>query len=94
MAMTERGQEVTSAGRRAAVERLLSSRDLVGPRCWGMAMLYYRAGLTQEDIGTIFGLTRQAVSSQLARALRLVESVTSSNVAAPRTTAPRRPPQR
>ena len=90
MAMTEGGLAVSLVRRNEAVERLLSSRDLVGARCWGMAMLYYRAGLTQEEIGTVFGLSRQAVSGQLARALKLIERITSSSAGELRKAAPRR----
>lgn len=54
-------------------DKLLASRELIGTKSWAMALLYYRAGLSQEEIGEIFGLTRQAVSSHLTRAVRVVE---------------------
>lgn len=43
----------------ADIERPLALRDF---RSWGMKLLYFRAGLSLEDIGKIFRIRRQAVS--------------------------------
>ena len=71
--MTREGFAAESPEQDESVERLLASRTLLGPRVWGMAVLYYRAGLTQQEIGQIFGMSRQAVTNKLRRAMRLVE---------------------
>ena len=70
--ITERGLPVESSGRMQMIDFLLSSRKLIGDRRWGMVQLYYRAGLSHQEISDIFGLSRQAVTGQLRRALRLV----------------------
>jgi len=51
---------------------VLAHRMLIGYRRWGMVQLYYRAGLTQQEIGDIFGITRQTVSYELAEAFEEV----------------------
>ena len=69
---TKDGQPVHMTARMQVVDLLLSSRDLVGPRRWGMIQLYYRAGLTQQEIADIFGTSRQAVTTQMRHAVKLV----------------------
>jgi hypothetical protein len=49
----------------------LKLRQTVGWRRWGMLVLYYRAGLSQGDIGRIFGIRRQMVSYEMRRAFEL-----------------------
>lgn len=57
--------------RRELVDCLLSHRWLIGHRRWGMAQLYYRAGLSQREIADIFGINRQMVAYELRRAFSL-----------------------
>lgn len=71
--IAERSSTELSPARKEAVDRLLGSRQLIGNRGWGMAQLYYRAGLSQQEIAEVFGLSRQAVTRQLERAVRMVE---------------------
>ncbi len=70
--ITKTGSPIELSARMQVVDLLLSSRKLIGARRWGMVQLYYRAGLSHQNIGDIFGLTRQAVTSQLRRAFKLV----------------------
>ena len=70
--VTKDGQPVRMSERMQTVDLLLSSRRLIGDRRWGMVQLYYRAGLSHQEIGDVFGLTRQAVTGQLRRAFKLV----------------------
>jgi hypothetical protein len=65
--------EMAESPSEGLVERLLASRRLVGTRRWAMAMLHYRIGLKHEEIGKLFGLSRQSVCNRLNRALRKVE---------------------
>ena len=53
-------------------EAMLANRELIGSRRWGMAALYYRAGLSQQEIAEVFGMSRQGVAGQLTRAMKLV----------------------
>ena len=69
---TESGQRFSQGAHMRVVDLLCSSRTLLGPRCWGMVHLYYRAGLSHQEIADIFGLSRQAVTGQLRRAFRLL----------------------
>jgi len=41
------------------IERPIALREF---RSWGMKLLYYRVGLSLNDIGKIFGIGHQAVS--------------------------------
>jgi len=56
----------------AVGEAMLANKELIGARRWGMAALYYRAGLSQQEIADVFGMSRQGVAGQLTRAMRLV----------------------
>jgi hypothetical protein len=57
--------------RTAVVDELLQLEGFVGSQRWGMAMLYYRAGLSQDEIGRIFGVQRQVVNYRIRRALEI-----------------------
>ena len=58
--------------RQERIDTLLAHRMVIGYRRWAMAQLYYRAGLTQQEIGDIFGITRQNVSYELSASFREV----------------------
>ena len=64
--------------RQERIDTLLAHRMVIGYRRWAMAQLYYRAGLTQEEIGDIFGITRQNVSYELSASFREVAEHLSS----------------
>ncbi len=51
------------------VERLAG---VIGWQRWGMAILYFRAGLTEEEIGRIFAVRRQTVHYQIRKALQTI----------------------
>lgn len=70
--LIETGQRYTETVETRIIDELLRSRRLLGPRCWGMVHLYYRAGLSHQEIADVFGLTRQAVTGQLNRAFKLL----------------------
>lgn len=44
----------------------------IGWRRWGMLVLYYRAGLSQNQIARVFGVRRQMISFELRRAFEVV----------------------
>ena len=54
------------------VDRVLAYRRLIGWRRWGMLQLYYRAGLSQQEIAGIFHVNRQMVTYEMKRAFDLV----------------------
>jgi predicted DNA-binding protein YlxM (UPF0122 family) len=66
------GAQLDDARREALVERILRHRRLIGWRRWGMMVLYYRSGLSQNEIAGVFGTNRQTVSYELKRALKMV----------------------
>ena len=69
---TESGERFCRGAHMRIIDLLVSSRSLLGPRCWGMVHLYYRAGLSHQEIADVFGLSRQAVTRQLHRAFKLL----------------------
>ncbi len=78
------------AARKAAVDALLRLGRLIGWQRWGMVVLYYRAGLSQEEIGRVFGVGRQVVSYQLRRAFEILEEHANLDKLRARRTPPKR----
>ena len=72
MVLKEQDDEWESSVDADEGEALIANRELIGPRRWGIAHLYYRAGLTQQDIADVFGLSRQCVAKQLRQARRML----------------------
>jgi predicted DNA-binding protein YlxM (UPF0122 family) len=54
------------------IDRVLCYRQLIGWRRWGMLQLYYRAGLSQQEIAEIFNVNRQMVTYEMKRAFDMV----------------------
>lgn len=50
---------------------LLRLGRIIGWQRWGMIVLYYRAGLSQADIGRILGVRRQMVAYEMRRGFEL-----------------------
>jgi predicted DNA-binding protein YlxM (UPF0122 family) len=65
------GAKVDLSTKQRLVDCLLGHQQLIGYRRWGMALLYYRAGLSQQEIAEIFGVNRQMVTYELKQAFRL-----------------------
>jgi len=65
------GAKVDLNQKQRLVDCLLGHQRQIGYRRWGMALLYYRAGLSQQEIGEIFGINRQMVTYELKQAFRL-----------------------
>jgi|GEM_PF-6542506 predicted DNA-binding protein YlxM (UPF0122 family) len=65
------GAKVDLSAKQRLVDCLLGHQHLIGYRRWGMAQLYYRAGLSQQEIAEIFGINRQMVTYELKQAFRL-----------------------
>jgi hypothetical protein len=55
-----------------SVDEVLRLGRAIGWRRLGMVMLYYRAGMKQEEIARVFGVDRQTVAYQLRRAFEIV----------------------
>jgi len=66
------GAKVDLSTRQRLADRVLSHRKLIGNRRWGMVQLYYRAGLSQAEIGQIFGICRQMVNYEMRESFRIV----------------------
>ena len=73
MELVREGSSAESPVHKEVVDRLLGSRHVIGTRAWGIAQLYFRAGLSHKEIAEVFGLTRQGVSMKLQRAVELME---------------------
>jgi DNA-directed RNA polymerase specialized sigma24 family protein len=54
--------------RLALIDQILRSRDKYTGHEWGMVHLYYKCGLSQDDIAWVFGCCQQTVSRSLMRA--------------------------
>ena len=65
------GLKVDLSPKQRVVDYLLAHRRVIGQRRWGMIQLYYRAGLSQPEIGAIFGINRQMVTYEIKQAFRL-----------------------
>lgn len=66
------GVRVDLGPKQRLIDCILGYRRLIGHRRWGMVQLYYRAGLSQQEIADIFGINRQMVTYELQQAFRLV----------------------
>lgn len=53
------------------LDEVLRLGSRVGWQRLGMVALYYRAGMSQEDIARVFNVRRQVVSYQLRRAFEM-----------------------
>jgi hypothetical protein len=72
---TRVGRKTDKRRRKAVLDEVLRLGRAIGWRRWGMVMLYYRAGLTQGEIGLIFGLRRQSVAYELRRAFEIAAEI-------------------
>jgi DNA-directed RNA polymerase specialized sigma24 family protein len=55
---------------RAAIDRILDSREKYTPLEWGVALFYYKCGLSQREIARIFVCSQGSVASYLRRIRR------------------------
>ena len=76
------------------VDDLLRLGRIIGWRRWGMIVLYYRAGISQTEIGRIFGLRRQVVGYQMRRAVEIAAQYLAVRRLCTRRGAARRSPRR
>lgn len=60
---------------------------IIGWQRWGMIVLYYRAGLSQTDIGRILGVRRQMVAYEMRRGFEIA----AEHLKIRRLCSPRRP---
>jgi DNA-binding MarR family transcriptional regulator len=65
------GAKVDLSAKQLLVDCMLGHERVIGYRRWGMAQLYYRAGLSQQEIAEIFGINRQMVTYELKKAFRI-----------------------
>ena len=65
-------RSLEGAEKTSHIDRALHYRRLIGWRRWGMLQLYYRAGLSQQEIAEIFHVNRQMVTYEMKRAFDMV----------------------
>jgi len=66
------GAKLDLSPKQRLIDCVLGYRRLIGHRRWGMVQLYYRAGLSQQEIADIFGINRQMVTYEMKCAFRTV----------------------
>jgi len=63
----EMDRDIYREDRLALIDQILDSREKLTPLEWGVALLYYKCGVSQREIARIFVCTQGAVASYLRR---------------------------
>ena len=67
MSISRNREDTRADDPKPAPDEVLRLGRIIGWQRWGMIVLYYRAGLSQADIGRILGVRRQMVAYEMRR---------------------------